>query len=195
MSAFAIATVESALRYWLVQATGLAEGEVIWMDQGQGHQPTSGRFLTLRPAGFRTLAPRDEDRWEPASPIVEGAELRHRAGGPRELGVYVQANSTQAFGGNSAFELIRRAQLGLELPAVISRLSLAGLSVLDRGAPRNVATLLDTRFAGRFSLDVRFNASDELISTSTYIQTVEGEGLVAGTTYPYSQTSPDIAED
>lgn len=176
MTAFSVSLVEGALRYWLTTSTGLDEDKVIWSDQS-GNLP-EGRFITLELSNFSSLSPHDERRYEAAHPAEELHDIDLRTGGPRELGVRVQAQSRDLYGTDGAFELARKSQLGLSLDQVRNRLGEAGLSVIDPGQPVRIRTLLDTRFVTRYALDPRFNASDEALEALAAIQHVHGSGTV-----------------
>lgn len=179
MSAFSIAVVESALRAWLMASTGLNEDVIRWADQSGG-QPTTD-FIIMRMGVFDALSIHDDVRWR-----TQGGQPERFSTGPRVLGVYVQANTRLTFGASSAFELARKAQRGLGLPSVRVALAEAGLALQDAGRPRNIATLLDTRFQGRYAFDVLFNTSDELITSDGFIEAVSGTGTVDEDSFPFS---------
>lgn len=172
MSAFSVSTVESALRYWLTTSTGLGETAVIWSDQA-GQEPA--KFITLELSSLSEVG-WDETRYTAAADPQPLAEVQRHRGGPRELQVHVQAQSRSLFGTDGAFELARKAQLGLGLEQVRTRLSGAGLAVIDPGKPMRIRTLLDTRFVSRYALDPRFHASDESVEALATIAEVHGAG-------------------
>lgn len=195
--AFTLTTAEAALHAWLLSCTGLGEDDIIWADQ-EGYQPT-GPYMTMRLASFSPVSPHEDVLYDEdeSPPVTAGAEITRTAIAYRLLTLFLQAFSRDVHGASGAFEIARKAQMGLTRPSVQQALRAAGLAVADVGAPRNVTTLFDTDFVGRFALDVTFNVTDEDAQTLTFIETVEGEGEVSSPSetyaFPYSATIP--AED
>jgi hypothetical protein len=170
--ALAWATVENALHAWVVSASGLAAGKVLWAFQniGQRERP----YVTLRILGLERVG-HDALVQSYDADAAAGQEVTLAVDGRRTLVVSVQAYSAGVVGAGTAREIVAKVQTALSLPSVQTTLRAAGLAVLNEGRITDVPELVETRWESRASLDVRFHCIDSASEKTGYIASVQIE--------------------
>lgn len=164
--------IENALHEWATRSTGLAPARVVWEAQG-GPRPAHP-FASLRLD--TASSPGSEQRTRDADAPVPGAEIVLEAIEQAEATVTLQVfTETTTAGGGSAFALATRARNALGLDSYVENLDAAGVAVISRGSVQNLTGVLETKFEGRASLDVRVRFVDGAEDLTTWIETVETE--------------------
>jgi hypothetical protein len=182
--------MQTALVAWL-RGAGF-DAQRVYLAEQDGFSPDElgdDAFATLKLRSFATAGPEVvRIVHEDADP---GEEIEYRVQSHGILVVGVQAHTPKTVGDNSALAKLRRACTRLALPSVHKALSAAGLSLASAGDVLDVSTRLDTRWRGRASVELRFNALDDVSERLGYIATVEGTvGLDDETSTPFSVTIP-----
>lgn len=165
--------LEDALRAWVVNATGLGAGAVVF-----GHQP----FLSPAPGPMIAIivdppqhvgGPDAEDHdFDAARPL--GQEIHQATQGVRRLPVELQAVAPPVTGSPTARDLVQRCQASLGLTEVRQTLNDAGLGVISEGSPRWIPTLSAGGFEGRAVLESVFTVRETATTRLGYIATVRG---------------------
>lgn len=125
MSAIAWITVENAVHAWLVAATGLAVGQVIWIDGG-GPRPQKP-YIAIQISDVQQVG-HDWRVVDAAPDPVDNAELRVRLRGHRTARVQLQCFAADDSGGD-AVKILTDAIAGLQLS--VYDLDRAGVGIAD----------------------------------------------------------------
>lgn len=165
------ATYEGALREWVLEASGLAAGSIIFAEQ-DGPRPTAP-FAVIRVGDIHALGAVDtnDSTYDPYAP--EGEEMVETTRGQREVTVTVQAFTASAIGGGSARALLSKVQTALNSRAIRDVLHEAGLTCFDRGSISVIPAILDTRWEGRAVLTARFYLEETVTYATGYITQTE----------------------
>lgn len=165
------ATLEDAVRAWVVAATGLAADRVYFADQdlpiSEVAPRVSIRLGDLVPVGQDSV---DHD-YDPSRPA--GEEIEITAKGMRTLAVDLQAFAPTTVGpGTTARSLLAAAQAHLSLPSVRTTLNSAGLGLLQQGTVQRVPQPRQAMQEDRSTLSVLFAVSQSVSERLGYIETV-----------------------
>jgi hypothetical protein len=185
---------QTALVAWL-RGAGFLDQRV-YVSEQDGFNPDelgNDAYATIKLRSF--ASPGSEviriDHSEDEDPPDAGEEIEYRVQSHGVVLVSVQAYTPTTVGNSSALALVRAARARLALPSVHRALSAAGLSLATAGDVLDVSTRLDTRWRGRASMELRFNALDDVSERVGYIGAVEGTvGLDDDTPTPFSVTIP-----
>lgn len=135
MAAIAWITVENALHAWLVAATGLAAGQVIWLDGGGPRPPKP--YIAISPIVDIQQIGHDWRVVDAAPDPEDQAELRVRSRGHRTARVQLQCfaadpSPSNPTPGREAVQILTDAISGL--PLHVYDLDLAGIGIADTTA-------------------------------------------------------------
>lgn len=170
------ASVENAIRQWVITATGISR--VYWADQTQVRPATADfPFFTLR-RDFGRTAGVDENRTRNNPSPVAGSEILFETFAHPDFTVTLQGFSKEVSGNSSAGALVAKCARSLALEIQLDAFAADGIALIDVGPVQNLTALLDLRFEGRAALNVRFRTTDGASQTATYIQTCVPTGTV-----------------
>jgi hypothetical protein len=128
--------------------------------------------LDVTPSGLLSLGDGVSTYLHHADPVV-GTELLIDYTTPAEFMLRVQVFTAEVRGNSAAPALLSKIHSYLETETARDALASAGLVVIDRGSIQNLTALVETRFEGRASLDIRMRFADGGQETATYIGSVE----------------------
>lgn len=156
--------VWQAIRAWLITATGLPDGQVIFADPNPNAPRPRAPFVTVKQLGaMRRLGACDEERLGAEAGFIQRI-------GHRRLTVDVNVY------GPRALALAAAAQDHLERYDVRLALDAVGLTVIDRGQLNNLTALLDTQYEQRGQFEAVFGLAVGSTEDVGWIETVEYEG-------------------
>lgn len=165
------ATLEDAVRTWVVAATGLAANRVYFADQDL---PTSEAFprVSIRLGDLVQIGQDSFDHdYDPGRPA--GQEIEIKAKGMRTLAVDLQAFAPTTIGpGTTARSVLAEAQAALSLPSVRTTLNAAGLGLLEQGTVQRIPSNALAQVEDRATLSVRFAVAQSVTERTGYIETV-----------------------
>jgi len=167
-------TAENAIHAWIVAASQLAAGNVVWAEQG-APRPT-GPYIAMRLTNIR---PRGRD-WTEA--LKDGAgNVTMRVRGVRHATLAVQCYGGDG-GVTDAVGRLSRLVARTELPSVQDPLMVAKVGVLGYGGVQSVGALMNyAAFEPRATLDVRLALAIEIVEslgTGGIIESADGSGEV-----------------
>jgi hypothetical protein len=102
--------------------------------------------------------------------ITQG--LSAGAGGPTGTGADITDGTVHwayVEDARTARELLSAAMESLDFPSVRDTLEAAGLVVVEKEAIHNISTVLESKWQGRASLDVRFRTTDSTVEKTGYV--------------------------
>lgn len=164
------ATLEDAVRTWVVNATALGADRVYFSEQDLPVSEIAprisirlGDLVQIGQDGFHTS-------YDPLQPA--GQEIEVKAAGMRELVVDLQAFAPTTVGaGVTARSLLALAQAALSLPSVRTLLNDAGLGLLEQGTVQRVPQPRQAMWEDRATLSVRFCVAQSVSERIGYIDT------------------------
>lgn len=169
--------VENALHAWVVTATGLAPERVIW--EAQDARLPAVDFITMRITGSVGLGVGAELVYEHDDSAPQGEEVTTTATELTEFSLTVQARTSSALGDACASELLKRARVYLSLEGVCAALAANDVSCFDLGSVRDLPIIESTTVRARALLTPRFYTRSVVSEKTTFIETVEAEGVLA----------------
>jgi hypothetical protein len=161
-------TIESTLRAWVRDHSGLSEAQVVWAEQASVRLATP--FITLRLGDLARVGGLDEVRQAYDENAAAGQEVSLTVVGRRELTLSIQCFGEAC---DSPRAILSRVQTALSLETVMAAFEEVGISCFDEGTIRNVTLLQETDFEQRALLETRFYVAEEVSETTTYIETTE----------------------
>lgn len=165
--------VEQLLQAWVASASGIP---AIWSHQSVARPELP--FATLKHDGGSSKGIPERDlSYDSQAPA--GQEITISTREHTEFAVSVQVFTADVVGDNAAPAILNRVRNALGLEGQVNAFAVQSLAMVDRGTVQNLTDLLETRFEGRASLDVRFRVSDGAADKTGYIATV---GPITGTT-------------
>lgn len=165
------ATLEDAVRTWVVAATGLAADRVYFSSQDLPISELAPRVSILLGDLVNIGQDSRDHDYDPSRPA--GQEIEITAKGMRELVVDLQAFAPLTVGGGTtARSLLSTAQAVLSLPSIRDALNAAGLGVLEQGNVQRIPQPKNATTEDRATLSVRFAVSQSVSERTGYIETV-----------------------
>lgn len=166
-----IEALENAVRAWVLTASGLPDGKVVFADQN-GVSPVPGpaaviQFGDIDPIGLDETT-HTFDAGRPA-----GQEVEFTVAGVREVSVQVSFFSSVTIGDAGARATAAKCQTAVHLPSVRDALNAAGVGVLQVGAVRWVPSVDGARQLGQAVLEARLVLRQTAVERTGYIQQVE----------------------
>lgn len=180
MSAPSQATIENALHAWVVAATGLDAGKVIWRNQN-GPRPQRP-FVVLSLGGVAEVAtPWVNNVTTPDTPGVpnptpppNAQSITYTVRGVERLRVTFEAFSDATTGTGTAVDYLRLIRGKLSLPSVRTALWAAQVGVASFGDVVVLDFLLDqAQQLGRAQMDCGIYVPTEFTEFGTNIETVD----------------------
>ncbi len=167
------ATVERALRAWIVTAAGLPPERVVWAAQGAQRPTGPGTaWISLRIVGIRRRGHDGLTYAEVVDPDP-GAEVEFRARGVRECTLSIQCFGG-AVGDDSAQARLDRVVSTVHLPSARAALQVASVGIARFSQVRTVDGFLGAAvFEPRAQVDATFFLAQEVVELGTFIETVE----------------------
>lgn len=175
------ATVEAAIETWV---SGAAPGGWTVIFAEQNASVPEGPFISIRMGDIKALGACDEEIYTTNVGMAPN-DLDVTETGMREFSVSLQAfqGKGHTYGDTSPRAVLSAVRQALETPNVRSTMEATGLSPFDNRQPiRNVGAAADTIFEPRAVWECRFYIIEQVVATSTYIETVD-----AGFTNPGPQ--------
>lgn len=154
--------IRSALRAWVLQATGLPDGKVIWSQQN-APRPTPPYITINDRLALASVGMDDERRLTETPGVIEHV-------GQRQLTISVNAYGT------GAFDLLEAARDGLRLEVIRSALWDAGIGIIDPGNPQDLSVVLDTEWEERAQMDSFFHVVSRATEDVGYFDRAAYEG-------------------
>lgn len=161
--------IEDAIRGWVLQASALPAGAVIFAHQG-GVSPVPGPAATISIGDMLSVGT-DELTSTFDDAAANGQEVVFEARGPRVFTCEVTFFSPDVTGDAGARAAAAATQAALRLPTVRYALNQAGLGVLREGPVRWVPRL-DGSWLGQAMLEVQFAVMQSATERTGYIETV-----------------------
>ncbi len=159
--------IEDALRAWVLSASGLDDGRVIWSQQG-GPRPDTP-FVTLQIFTMKNVG----QDWVNVEDADEG-EVEMKARGAREATLVMQCFATDAVGAAAAAMLLNQIITAARLPSNVDALNAAGVGLARFEPVQTISGVVgSTDWEPRATVSVRFFLAVEVSEPGTYIRSVQ----------------------
>ena len=190
MANFDWATAEQGLARIVATAGGFSAGKVIW--EGQTATRPALPYVSLSRSNEECLSftaeqvvsanPHGHGGDEHATPPVIGTELLIDYYVDTEFHLRVQVFTAEVIGNNAAPAVLSRLHNYFDTDAALQALEAIGLVCVERASVVNLTGLVETKFEGRASLDIRMRTGDGGQEAVTYIGSVELTPKINGVT-------------
>lgn len=172
------ATVEDALRAWVVAGSGLPDAKVLWSAQDMP-RPIAPyavvRVTSLRGVGQDWLDVEDN----PDSTGSDGLEIVQKARGIRRCTLGLQYFADAATGSLGAVGVLDAVASASRLPSIREALTAAGIGLADLGQARSLDGVLNrAHLEPRAVADHVFYLASEVEEFGTIIETAAVEGTL-----------------
>ena len=161
------ATIEAAVRAWLV--SGLGAGVPVIFSE-QGGRPPSDPFCEVKLSAVRTRGT------EHRGAITDnGIDPANAYSASQPVAYHQRIDASVNVHGTGAMDKARLAVQALSKIVIVDALRAAGLAPpMERPDPRDLTALDKTSFRGRAQFDVSFGFGDVFTDTLPLIETFEG---------------------
>lgn len=168
------ATIESALKSWLVASTGLAAGTSaggvsgVYNELEKIPQPMMP-FATFKVGAPRPQSTHDEETRAYNGGNPAGQEIETTIVGRREITISVEIRTKNATGSGTAKELLSAVETGAQKPSQRDLFNAAGLAFLGFETPVDLSGRLGPAGQGRAVQDFRFSCLSLDVDKTGYI--------------------------
>jgi len=178
--------IKAAIAQAVLSASALPVGKVIWSRQ-DGPSPAVP-YITLEMGTVRRVGGTDEADHTFNGSAPAGQEIVERVGGPRVLGVSMEAFTLKVAGTNAGVPLLEKVRTRLQLPSIRDTLRSSAAALTLEDSDEEVLDLSQVRhvgFEGRASVGLYFSTTEIEEDTPVgYIATVQlvdltGDGVIA----------------
>jgi hypothetical protein len=149
--------------------------KVIW-DESNAPRPAYP-YATIRTVtGPNSVSPLMESRQEFDAGRPAGEEIELNACVPCTFDITFEffASVPEANDPTANAQFFCNAMLGsLGQDSTLQTLGAAGISVINKGQPQNIGTLINDSFVSRYKFDVTFGAALNMIEYTTYISKIQ----------------------
>lgn len=179
-------TVQEAIHDWVLPASSLAAGKVLWNQQAA--PVPSGTWIGLRVTSIRPFGQDWVSAVELGTPLAPdadgiGRELEMKARGQRRAVLSIQCYAGAAQGNSSPAAILERIVLSAKLPSVRHALNVAGIGIGTIEPIQSVDGIVNVEtFEPRGIVIVHLNLASEISEYSTYIGSVEVENETTSST-------------
>lgn len=188
--------MEDAIVDWIIASSGVAEGQIVWANQGTPQQ--AGIWLALRIEGERSLGqPWKEARKVHGGPPLADTELVHTSTATATLRIecYTGGLSWQAARPDRVLSRIKNART---LPGVLSKLRAANVGLGPAGLVQSANYERSTVFEPRAFIEFTLNLIAQASELGTRIEKAEITNQVAPvpftfTVAPFVEASAGLA--
>lgn len=171
-----LAPWESALRAWVVSASGYASAKVYFANDG-GARPAPP-CISLNVVDLRRVGQDWVDTQDAASP-TPGAEIEYVARGVRVGTLRLQCFAVDPAGTAGARAVLDDVVLKLALPSISDALDAANVSVSAVGPVQSTAAIVNTTLLEpRAMVDATIRVAAQVSEFGTYIESVDIDGTV-----------------
>ena len=158
---------QTALRMWVVNASGIGAGSVAWAGQKMPRMPKP--FVTLSIAGIS----RAGHDWLTVDDTDPDA-ITHVLRGARSMTLRLTAYSDNVAGASAAAMLLERVLAKAALPSNHEALRAVGVAVAEWAPVQTIDGLINfATFEPRATVDVMCHFAQEVTETANYIGSVE----------------------
>lgn len=165
--------IEDALWDWVKAATGLADANIVWAQQGAPR--VAPPFVTLRIDFVRTLG-RDGMQVIDNPGGDPGEEVLLTVRGQRLCQLTIQAVSTTALGASAAVAMLEQVIAASKLPSRVTALNDAKVGIADFDTVQSMDAVVGAGTEPRATVSCRFFTTAETSETGTYVESIEADG-------------------